>query len=107
VLGFRLRGQFTGSQYTDVLNTRHITEWFERSASDDHNYYQATASGRIGMMPSYFLMDVSAWYNLASGIGINLQVRNLLDERYIVSRRPQGIRVGLPRMINAGISYNF
>ncbi len=105
--GFRLKGQFTGSQYTDVLNTGYVNEWFEKSAADDHNYYQATANGRIGMMPSYFIMDVSAWYSLSSGIAVNMQVRNLFDQRYIVSRRPQGIRVGLPRMVNAGISYNF
>jgi len=33
----------------------------------------------------------------------NLAVKNLTNERYIASRRPQGIRVGIDRQIVAGI----
>jgi Fe(3+) dicitrate transport protein len=42
-----------------------------------------------------------------SGLSLSLAVKNLLDERYIVSRRPQGIRVGLPRFITAGLDFKF
>jgi Fe(3+) dicitrate transport protein len=106
--GCRVGGHFTGSQYTDVLNTVNVDDWFEKAASNpDHNYYQATANGRIGMLPSFFVMNASVWYDLPSGMNLNLAVKNLFNERYIASRRPQGIRVGLPRLINAGISYNF
>lgn len=106
--GFRIGGHFTGSQYTDVLNTVNVDDWFAIAASNpDHIYYQATANGRIGMLPSFFVMNASVWYDLPSGMNLNLMVKNLFNERYIASRRPQGIRVGLPRLINAGISYNF
>ena len=106
--GLRLGGNFTGRQYTDVLNTRSVIEWFEKAENNpEHDFIQATANGRIGMLPSFFVMNASAWYNLPSGIRINLMMKNVLNERYIATRRPQGIRVGLPRMVNAGISYSF
>jgi Fe(3+) dicitrate transport protein len=106
--GFRLGGTFTGHQYTDVLNTGNVTEWFEHAGNNPgHNYVQATASGQIGTLPSVYIMNASAWYNLGSGIRLNMTVKNIFNERYIATRRPQGIRVGLPRMVNAGVSYNF
>ncbi len=49
-------------------------------------------------------MDLTASY-LISDINSNIyfSVKNLFDERYIASRRPQGIKVGIPRFISAGI----
>ncbi len=106
--GFRFTGQYTGRQYTDILNTGNTGEWLI-AASDDpgYTYLQATASGRIGELPQFFIMNVSAWYDMVQNLRINLCVKNLLDERYIASRRPQGIRVGLPRLFTAGLSYRF
>jgi Fe(3+) dicitrate transport protein len=40
-------------------------------------------------------------------LSFHAAVKNLTDERYIVSRRPQGIRVGLPRFVTAGVDFNF
>jgi Fe(3+) dicitrate transport protein len=107
-IGFRFTGQFTGRQYADILNTGNTGEWLI-AASDDpgYTYLQATASGRIGELPQFFIMNVSAWYDTVQNLRINLCVKNLLDERYIASRRPQGIRVGLPRLFTAGLSYRF
>jgi len=54
------------------------------------------------------LADISTWYKLGnSGFELSLTVKNLLDQRYISSRRPQGIRVGLPRFVIGGVSYKF
>ena len=36
-------------------------------------------------------------------MALSISVKYLFDERYIVSRRPQGIRVGLPRFITMGL----
>jgi Fe(3+) dicitrate transport protein len=106
--GLRIGGHYTGRQYTDVLNTESVTDWFG-SAQDDpqYNYVQATASGQIGRLPSFFVINASAWYDLPGGLNLNVCVKNLMDERYITSRRPQGIRVGLPRLFTAGLSYSF
>lgn len=89
--GLRLTGTYVSEQFTDLANS-----------------VAPAANGREGLIPSYYLIDATARYK-AEKINtlFTLSVKNLLDERYIVTRRPQGIRAGLPRMITAGIKYNF
>ncbi|MBS4014651.1 MAG: TonB-dependent receptor [Bacteroidetes bacterium] len=107
--GFRLSSNYIGKQYTDVLNTDDVYHWIQVDNNDeDYKYVQATANGRIGLLEAYNIINASVWYNHAkTGLGINIGVKNLTDERYIATRRPQGIRAGLPRMITARISYSF
>lgn len=89
--GLRLAGNFVGNQYADELNT-----------------INPSVDGRIGMIPSYkvfdavFSYDVSQWNSR-----FNFSIKNLTDERFITSRRPQGIRVGIPRFITAGYEFRF
>jgi len=52
---------------------------------------------------SYFLLDVSSSYQIAPIINIFVNVRNLLDNKYIVSDRPAGLRPGLPRTFMGGL----
>lgn len=52
---------------------------------------------------SYLLLDGSASYQVASPLRMFVQVRNLLNETYIVSDRPAGVRPGLPRTLMAGV----
>lgn len=108
-LGLRLSGNYVGEQYTDVLNTDQVQYWIDLEASDNqYRYTQATANGRIGKLDPYFVINLSAWYkHQPTGLGVNFAVKNITDERYISTRRPQGIRVGLPRFISAGISLDF
>ncbi|WP_233248597.1 hypothetical protein, partial [Desulfonatronum sp. SC1] len=74
----------------------------------DYRYAQANTNGRIGKLDAYFITNLNAWYNhTASGLGFSFTIKNITNERYIVTRRPQGIRAGLPRFISAGITYNF
>jgi len=83
----RINGNYTGDQFTDELNT--ITP---------------SNNGRIGQLPSYYLMDASILYHFKKqNINISFSIKNLTNERYISTRRPQGIRVGLPRYISFGI----
>ncbi len=56
---------------------------------------------------SYFLIDFSTSYQITSTTKFVLDVRNLTDKTYLVSRRPAGLRPGLPRMIQAGIKLSF
>lgn len=104
-----LSWQFTGRQYTDLMNTESAAEMIaEAAANPDFGYPSAVANGRIGAIPSYQTLNLRVCYIVPkTGIGFSVQVRNLLDERYIVTRRPQGIRIGMPRMIIAGIDWNF
>ena len=81
-LGFVANASFTGEQFGDELNS--ITP------SND---------GREGMIEAFKVFDANVYYKIKK---INAQlsgsVKNLTNERYITSRRPQGIRVGLPRI---------
>ncbi len=52
---------------------------------------------------SYFILGASGEYYFGPGISLFAGVRNLLNERYIVARRPAGTRPGLPRTFLAGV----
>ena len=49
------------------------------------------------------VIDVSAEWALQRGVAVFGRVSNLLDETYLVSRRPAGLRPGLPRTVALGI----
>ena len=88
---FQLIGNYTGTQFTDELNT--ITP---------------SANGRIGQLQSYFIIDATTSYEIKKWkTTIQLSAKNLTNERYISTRRPQGIRVGLPFYISGGIEKRF
>ena len=90
-LGFRVSGNYIGAQFTDELN------------SD-----LASANGRSGKIDSRFVIDANAFYAIPkTKASFNVAVKNLTDQRYITTRRPEGIRVSLPRMITAGLDVNF
>ena len=73
--------------------------------TDEENTLAPAANGRSGQMPAYFLLDATLQYTFSkAGITFLLSGKNLTNERYIASRRPEGIRVGLPRFITGGVS---
>ncbi len=80
--------QYTGRQYGDVLNST-----------------IPSADGQVGLLDAFMVMDASLNWNLPGMDAFTLtsSVKNLTDERYIVSRRPQGIRLGLPRFVSLGL----
>ncbi|MBO3699890.1 TonB-dependent receptor [Roseivirga sp. E12] len=86
----RVTNTFVGEQFTDPLNT-----------------VVPSANGRIGKLDSYFLTDLQLIYDFpkVENLSINLSIKNLSNERYISSRRPQGIRVGLTRFTSLGIDW--
>ena len=85
--GIRLSGNFTGKQFADELNT-----------------IAASADGRIGMIDSRYITDFTGFVKLPKkDIVFNLAVKNLTNERYIASRRPQGIRVGIDWQVVLGV----
>lgn len=83
----RIAANYTGKQFTDLMNTT-----------------EASPDGRSGLINSFLVLNANLSYCIKKwGVTFNLAGKNITDQRYIVSRRPQGIRVGLPRMITAGI----
>jgi Fe(3+) dicitrate transport protein len=89
--GLRLTGTYVSEQFADELNT-----------------VNPTPDGLSGLIPSYFLLDGTTRYTVSKWkTTFSLSCKNMLDERYMASRRPQGIRVGLPRFITAGVAVQF
>ncbi|WP_412068426.1 TonB-dependent receptor domain-containing protein [Rubrivirga sp. IMCC43871] len=58
------------------------------------------ASERIG---AHVVFDVVAEAPLANGLTLTARAVNLLDDAYVVARRPAGVRPGLPRTVTVGI----
>ena len=90
-LGFNINSTFVGDQFTDELNT-----------------IIASANGRTGQIDSRTVFDAGIYYRVKKhNLTFRINGKNLTDARYIASRRPQGIRVGLPRFITGGIDFSF
>lgn len=86
--GCKLFGTYTGAQFTDELNS-----------------VAATTSGLIGEINNRFIVDATIYYPFRkNSITASISAKNITDERFIASRRPQGIKVGMPRQIMAGFN---
>ncbi|MFN2373601.1 MAG: TonB-dependent receptor domain-containing protein [Cyclonatronaceae bacterium] len=87
------------------LTATYIAEQY----GDVMNLGDGSLNGRQGTLDSYLVLDARALVRIprVTGLSLSVAVKNLLDERYIVSRRPQGIRVGLPRFITVGLDFSF
>ncbi len=62
---------------------------------------------RFGRNDAYFLLDLSAHYEIAPGVLLKGGVQNLLDREYMASRLPHGPRPGHPRFLYGGVSWDF
>jgi len=82
----------TGEQYTDVQNTKPITE--------------STSGFFTGQIDSYTLLDLNAIYEFSKDLSVSASAKNLTDENYIASLR-QGIYVGTERTIDVGVKFKF
>ena len=89
-IGVQLTANYIGQQYTDILNTQ--------TPSND---------GRTGLLKKYAVYDCNLYYKSTKlKTTFSVAIKNVFDERYIVSRRPQGIRVGLPRYFIGSIQFD-
>lgn len=59
------------------------------------------------LIESYTVVDFSANYQITPQLAWFLNINNLTDEVYAVSRHPAGLRPGLPRMVLGGVKVQF
>ena len=89
----RLRGeveaQYVGSQYSDFANT-----------------VLPTANGQQGRISDYTVLNASLNLMVSPTLTTFITGKNLTDEVYIVDRT-RGIQVGMPRLVQAGVRYQF
>jgi len=75
---------------------------------DRDNTIIPTVDGLLGLIPGYALIDARVAYTYARwGLTAFVAGKNLADNRYISSRAPSGIQVGMPRQIFGGLSYAY
>ena len=88
----RVDGSFVAAQYSDHVET-----------------VAGTANGRIGEIPAYRIYDASLQYDVPrlTGVTVSGSVKNIAGTTFIASRRPEGIKVGLPRLATLGLSWDF
>jgi Fe(3+) dicitrate transport protein len=56
---------------------------------------------------SYLLLDLALSYDVTEKANLFTSIKNVTNETYIVSRRPAGVRPGLPQTIMAGVKIDF
>jgi len=88
-IGAQASWSFTGPQFTDEVNTE---------LSD--------ASGRVGEIPFVSALDLGAHYTYAPwGLTASLNVKNVIGDVHIETRRPDGIHTGGFRQIIGGLKW--
>lgn len=88
--GTGLTYSYVSEQYSDVINST-----------------TGSADGKGGIIPSYNLWDVNAWYVVNKNAKLNLAIKNLTDEKYIASRAPGGINPGMGMNAQASLRISF
>jgi len=93
--GSSITGSYVGETFTSANNV------------DGQLNGNGNPDARFGKTDAYFVMDVSAFYRIQDGVKLFAGVQNLLNERYISSRQPEGPRSGMPMFAYAGLEMNF
>lgn len=78
-----------------------------RQFADDLNTVAGTADGQRGVIPGAAVFNATLNYPVESlRATVFITAKNLLDRTYIVDRT-RGILPGIPRLVQAGFSWNF
>lgn len=91
-------------QWGAFLTGTYVGETFT-TASNVENQVNGNGSpdARFGKTDSYFIADISGFYQVTDRIRVIGGVQNLFDAEYIVSRQPHGPRPGMPRFAYGGM----
>ncbi|MCC5940483.1 MAG: TonB-dependent receptor [Balneolaceae bacterium] len=89
-----------------------IYKGFDANINASYMPQMRTAAGSGSFDPlfstdSFFVVDLSTSYNIHQYVNLFVNIRNLLDETYITSDRPAGVRPGLPRTLMGGMKVSF
>ena len=97
-----------GFEHPSGLNLQVDGDWVSGQYTDKVETVQPNPAGLIGWIESRFLLDANVRYTYEPwGLTGILAAKNILDEQYIASRAPRGIKPGMPRHIYAGIQWKY
>ena len=86
------------------VSSTHVSKQF----SNNLNTTTASPDGRMGEIPAYYIADASVRYHIPHWkMSVYASAKNLTNERYIATRRPQGIKAGIAQMFVAGVEKKF
>lgn len=96
-------------KFSAYLNATYVDGTFSTAANsaDEINPNTNQPDARFGKTDSHLTVDLSANYELRSGLEIFGAITNLFDTVYIASRHPHGPRPGAPRLATFGMKYSF
>jgi len=83
---------------------------FDKASTYLNFHYQGssyTDGANSNELNKYGSLDWSAFYDVSEGVTVFTKVTNLSDETYVQSVLPDGYRVGKPRAVSVGMSYDF
>lgn len=98
------------SQFTANLGLDYASWNFGLTGNFVDEMRTTSGSGSIPdaqRIDDHFVLDLAANYTFLKSYKAFVQVRNLADETYVVSRRPYGLRPGLDRSFIMGLSAKF
>jgi Fe(3+) dicitrate transport protein len=103
--GIFLDAFYVPSTYASANNSREEINPVGRLGAD--GTLGPAPDSRFGKNDAYFLLDLTATYDLTERWRLTAGAQNLLDRTYIASRLPHGPRPGHPRFLFAGIQASF
>ena len=106
---FTFTAGFEMKKFRSYLTATYADETFSSATNTlfEFNPISEEEDIRFGKTDSYFIIDVSAYYELFENVEIFGTINNLFEEEYIVSRHPHGPRPGAPRLASIGVQYKF
>lgn len=97
-----------GLDHPSGFNVQLDGVYVDEQFTDNFETIAPLPNGRTGLVPAYSVWNLATSYRLpVSGLTVFGTVKNLFDETYIASRRPQGIKPGLPRLLGVGVRRSF
>jgi Fe(3+) dicitrate transport protein len=75
--------------------------------ADNFETAARSANGRTGLLPAYGVTNLSGWWAPTVPVRVVVAVKNVFDATYVASRRPEGIKPGLPRLVQVGMEVGF
>lgn len=94
----------TGEKWEVRLDANYMGSTWGSGFNDDVN---PTPTIRDGKIPALLLFDLTADYQVNDNVKLLAGVLNVMDERKMVSRIPEGPRANAPRMIFGGVEVTF
>lgn len=98
------------NQFTVMLGLEHHKFSLNLSGRYMDEMRTSPGQGAIpanGKTDAYFIIDVSANYNVHRNISLFASCTNITNKVYVVARRPSGLRPGMPQAFNIGLKANF